>query len=71
MKVPKILHPKSINNHGNFIVSLGKLCIWLSERATDLGVDIFTGYPGSQIIYNEQGAVNGVITGDFGISKTG
>ena len=36
-----------------------------------MGVDIFTGYPGAQVIYNEQGAVNGVITGDFGISKNG
>lgn len=46
-KVPKIFHPKSIDNHGNYIISLGKLCMWLSERATDFGVDIFTGYPGS------------------------
>ncbi len=47
------------------------MCVWLAERATDLGVDVFTGYPGHEVLYNDQGAVSGIITGDFGISKTG
>lgn len=71
IQIPHIFHPKTIDNHQNYLISLGKLCGWLAERATELGVDIFTGTPGSQVLYNEKGAVKGVITGDFGIGKNG
>ena len=63
--------PKSIDNHGNYIISLGSLCEWLGEQAEELGVEILPGIAGDQIIFNEDGSVGGVITGDMGIAKDG
>lgn len=61
----------SQNNHGNYIISLGVLCRWLAERAEELGVEIYSGFPGSEILYDENGSVKGVATGDVGIGKDG
>ncbi len=63
--------PKAIDNHGNYIISLGQLCEWLGTHAEELGVDILSGINGDQINYKEDGTVNGVITGDQGIAKDG
>jgi electron-transferring-flavoprotein dehydrogenase len=60
-----------LDNHGNYVISLGKLAGWMGERATELGVDIFTGTPASEVIYGEDGSVKGIATQDFGISKKG
>ena len=50
IEIPKIFHPKSINNNGNYIISLGELCKWLAERAQEIGVDIFTGFAGDEVL---------------------
>ena len=72
INIPHFLLPKSIQNYGNYLISLGDMCKWLAERAQELGVEIFTGFAGDEIIYDPTGTkVLGVATGDFGISKTG
>jgi electron-transferring-flavoprotein dehydrogenase len=58
--------PSSLNNHGNFIISLGLLCRWLAEQAEALGVEIFPGFAASEVLYDETGAVRGIATGDMG-----
>jgi len=62
--------PPQMNNHGNYIVSLGKVCRWLAKEAETLGVQIFAGFPASDFII-EEGRLTGVITGDFGVAKDG
>jgi electron-transferring-flavoprotein dehydrogenase len=71
LRLPNILMPPLMNNHGNYIVSLGNVCRWLATKAEELGVEIYPGFAGSEILYNEQGAVIGVATGDMGIEKNG
>lgn len=63
--------PPQLNNHGNYIISLANLCRWLATHAEQLGVDIFPGFPADKILYNEQGAVCGVMTKTQGINKSG
>lgn len=70
-KIPTPLLPPLMNNHGNYIVSLGKLCRWLATEAETLGVDLFPGFNASEILYAEDGSVKGVITGDMGIARDG
>ncbi|KAA3641023.1 MAG: electron transfer flavoprotein-ubiquinone oxidoreductase [Proteobacteria bacterium] len=70
-KIPGIFIPKPMRNHGNYIISLGQLCRWLGEQAENLGVNIFPGFPAAELIYGEDGAVKGVITGDMGIGHNG
>ena len=53
IKVPNILLPSTINNHGNYIISLSKLTRWMGDQATELGVDIFPGTPGAAVLYDE------------------
>ncbi len=68
---PTWLLPKVQQNHKNYIISLANLCRWLAEQAEGLGVEIFPGFPASEIIYNENGSVKGVATQDMGIDKDG
>lgn len=70
-KIPGLFIPKPMRNHGNYIISLGQLCRWLGEQAENLGVNIFPGFPASELIYGEDGAVKGIITGDMGIGHDG
>ena len=63
--------PPSMNNHGNYIISLGNFCRWLGEQAEALGVEIYPGFPAAEILYDDNGAVRGVATGDMGIGKDG
>lgn len=70
-KIPGMFIPKPMRNHGNYIISLAQLCRWLGEQAENLGVNIFPGFPASELIYGEDGAVKGVITGDMGIGHDG
>ncbi|MBL41916.1 MAG: electron transfer flavoprotein-ubiquinone oxidoreductase [Rhodospirillaceae bacterium] len=68
--LPNFLLPPLMHNNGNYIISLGNLCRWLSEKAEDLGVEIFPGFSVSDAVYDESGSVIGVVTGDMGISKS-
>ena len=71
IKFPNFIIPKSMQNHGNFIISLGNLCRWLGDKAADLGAEIFPGFAAAEILYNEDGSVKGVATGDMGIDADG
>jgi electron-transferring-flavoprotein dehydrogenase len=71
VRLPNILMPKLMGNHGNFIGSLGQVTRWLGAQAEALGVEIYPGFPASEVLYNAEGAVIGIATGDVGISKAG
>ena len=64
-------NPPQMNNHGNYIISLGQLGRWMAEQAEGLGVEIFPGFAAAEVLYNDDGAVIGVATGDMGINKDG
>ena len=70
-QVPNWMLPHCFKNEGNYIVSLANVTRWLGEQAEALGVEIFPGFPAAEVLYNEQGAVSGVITGSMGIDKEG
>ena len=63
--------PPPMKNHGNYIISLGNLCRWLAEQAEALGVEIFPGFAAAEVLYNDDGAVVGVATGDMGLDTEG
>ena len=63
--------PPQMNNHGNYIISLGNLCRWLGEQAEALGVEVYPGFAAAEVLYDEAGRVKGVATGDMGIGKDG
>jgi electron-transferring-flavoprotein dehydrogenase len=71
VKVPSALVPKPMHNTGNYVVSLGNVTRWLGEQAEALGIEIFPGFPAAEVIYNDDGSVAGVITGDMGIGADG
>jgi electron-transferring-flavoprotein dehydrogenase len=71
IKVPNLFAPKTMNNHGNYIISLGNFCRWLAEQAEALGVEIFPGFAAAEVLYAEDGSVKGVITGDMGVAADG
>jgi len=70
INVPNFLIPGAMNNHGNYITSVGSLCRWLAAKAESMGVNIFPGFPAVELI-EEEGAIVGVISGDMGLSKDG
>ena len=70
-RIPNWSLPRLMNNHGNYIGSLGNLCRWLATHAESLGVEIYPGFAAAEVLYDEQGAVAGVATGDVGIAKDG
>ncbi|MGH7037098.1 MAG: electron transfer flavoprotein-ubiquinone oxidoreductase [Stellaceae bacterium] len=63
--------PPQMNNHGNYIISLGNLCRWLAQEAEGLGVEIYPGFAAAEVLYDKEGRVRGVATGDMGIGKDG
>ena len=63
--------PPQMNNHGNYIISLGNLCRWLGQQAEGLGVEIYPGFAAAEVLYHEDGSVKGVATGDLGIGRDG
>jgi electron-transferring-flavoprotein dehydrogenase len=63
--------PPQMNNHGNYIISLGNLCRWLAEQAEELGVEIYPGFAAAEVLYDDEGTVVGVATGDMGIDREG
>ena len=72
--IPNWLLPPLMNNHGNYIISLGNLCRWLAQQAESLGVEVYAGFAAAEILYDARdkgGAVLGVATGDVGIAKDG
>ncbi|WP_119422148.1 electron transfer flavoprotein-ubiquinone oxidoreductase [Desertibaculum subflavum] len=69
--IPNFFMPPLMNNHGNYIVSLGNVCRWLAEQAEALEVNLFPGFAAAEVLYDEKGAVKGVATGDMGIGKNG
>ena len=68
-RTPNFLLPQCFQNHGNYIVSLGNVTRWLAEQAEGLGVEIFPGFPAAEVLYNEDGSVKGVATGNMGVDK--
>jgi len=70
-ELPNWLVPKTMHNSGNFIVSMGNVCRWLAQQAEELGVEIYPGFPASELIYNDDGSIGGVITGDMGLDENG
>ena len=70
-KFPGLLVPRTMHNHGNFIISLGKLCRWLGEQAQALGVEVFPGFAAAEVLFHDDGSVKGVATGDMGVSAKG
>jgi electron-transferring-flavoprotein dehydrogenase len=70
-QVPGALVPDSLHNHGNYVVSLGKVTKWLGTQAEALGVEVFAGFAGAEILFNHAGAVVGVATGDMGVLRDG
>jgi electron-transferring-flavoprotein dehydrogenase len=70
-QLPNFLMPPLMNNHGNYIVSLGNVCRWLAGQAEELGVEIYPGFAASALIYDEAGAVKGVQVGDMGVGRDG
>jgi electron-transferring-flavoprotein dehydrogenase len=71
LRVPNIFLPPFAHNHGNYIVRLGDVTKWLAEQAESLGVEIFPGFPAAEVLYNDDGSVKGVATGNMGIGKDG
>ncbi|HEY0440017.1 MAG TPA: electron transfer flavoprotein-ubiquinone oxidoreductase [Xanthobacteraceae bacterium] len=71
VRLPNLLMPPLMNNHGNFIVSLGEVCRWLATKAEALGVEIYPGFAAAEVLYGENEEVTGVATGDMGIAKAG
>ena len=71
MRLPNWPMPPFMKNHGNYIVSLGALTKWLGEQATELGVEIYPGFAASEVLYDDNGAVTGVATGDMGVGRAG
>lgn len=70
-KFPSFMVPKPMHNEGNFIISLGNLCSWLGEQAMELGAEVFPGFAAAEILYNDDGSVKGVATGDMGVDAKG
>jgi len=69
--IPHQLMPPLLNNQGNYIISLGDLCRWLAEQAEILGVEIYAGFSGQELLFNEQQQLTGIITGDMGRDAKG
>lgn len=70
-RTPALFLPKCFQNHGNYVVSVGNITRWMAQQAEGLGVEIFPGFAGAELLYNEDGSVKGVATGNLGIGKDG
>ncbi|MBQ0753873.1 MAG: electron transfer flavoprotein-ubiquinone oxidoreductase [Gammaproteobacteria bacterium] len=71
IKVPNVFAPKTMHNEGNYVISLGNLCRWLGEQAEGLGIEIFPGFAATEVLFNDDGSVKGIATGDSGIGLNG
>ncbi|HZX32983.1 MAG TPA: electron transfer flavoprotein-ubiquinone oxidoreductase [Rhodocyclaceae bacterium] len=70
-QIPNWLLPKCFHNEGNYVISLGNVCRWLGQQAEALGVEIYPGFAGAEVLVDENGAVMGVATGDMGLERNG
>lgn len=70
-KTPNWLLPKCFQNHGNYVISLANVVRWLGQQAENLGVEIFPGFAAAEILYNQDGSVKGVATGNMGVGRDG
>jgi electron-transferring-flavoprotein dehydrogenase len=71
MRVPNFVMPPLMGNHGNYVVSLGNVCRWLAAKAEALGVEIYPGFAAAEVLFDANGAVAGVATGDMGVARDG
>ncbi|MQY42363.1 FAD-binding protein [Epibacterium sp. SM1969] len=71
VRIPNFPMPPLMNNHGNYIVSMGNVCRWMAEQAEELGVEIFPGMACSELVYGDKGEVKGVVAGVFGLEADG
>ena len=71
IRTPNFLLPGCFQNHGNYIVSLGAVTAWMAQQAENLGVEIFPGFAAAEVLYNDDGSVKGVATGNMGVGKDG
>ncbi|MDB5668308.1 MAG: electron transfer flavoprotein-ubiquinone oxidoreductase [Alphaproteobacteria bacterium] len=69
--MPHLMTPSWMHNKGTFTGSLGNLCRWLAGKAEELGVEIFPGFPAAEVLFNDDGSVKGVATGDMGVARDG
>ena len=70
-QVPNWMLPNCFKNHGNYVISLANVCRWLGTKAEELGVEIYPGFAAAEVLFNDDGSVKGVATGDMGIGKHG
>ena len=70
-QIPNWMLPACFHNEGNHVISLASLCRWLGQQAEELGIEIYPGFAGAEVLYNEDGSVKGVATGDMGLLKDG
>lgn len=70
-KVPNLFVPKTMHNHGNYVISLANLCRWLATQAENLGIEVFPGFAAAEILFGENGEVRGIATGDMGVGMNG
>ncbi len=71
VRLPAFVMPPLMSNHGNYVVSLGNVCRWLAGKAEALGVEIYPGFAAAELLFDENGAVIGVATGDMGVGRDG
>src|SRR5262247_733634 len=71
LRLPNFIMPPLMSNHGNFVVSLGNVCRWLATKAEALGVEIYPGFAAVEVLFDANGAVAGIATGDMGVGKNG
>jgi electron-transferring-flavoprotein dehydrogenase len=71
IRTPDLMMLPSLQNHGNYVISLGNVVRWLGQQAEALGVEIFPGFPAAEVLYNDDGSVKGVATGNMGINRHG
>jgi electron-transferring-flavoprotein dehydrogenase len=71
VRLPNVMMPPLMSNHGNYVVSLGNVCRWLATKAEALGVEIYPGFAAAEVLFDADGAVAGVATGDMGVAKDG
>jgi electron-transferring-flavoprotein dehydrogenase len=71
VRLPNLMMPPLMDNHGNYVVSLGNVCRWLAKKAEALGVEIYPGFAAAEVLFDGSGAVAGVATGDMGVAKDG
>ena len=69
--IPHFALPPFMHNKGTYTLSLGNLCRWLAGQAEALGVEIFPGFAAAEVLFNEDGSVKGVATGDMGVARDG